>query len=374
MKTVVVLGGYGNFGKRVVTALAEEAGIHLIIAGRCISKAHALVGSLRESAKATLAVWQVDIFSPEFERQLQQHMPFLVIHTGGPFQGQDYRVPQACIDVQAHYIDLADDRQFVCDISALNARAQTNGVLVVSGASSVPGLSSAVIEHFQSMFERINTIDIAIAPGNKAERGLATIAAILSYTGHPFQVFKGGHWQPAYGWMDAKVNDFGDIAKKRSLANVDVPDLLIFPERYKVSDRVSFQAGLELPLLHWGMVAMAYLTKHGLVRNWAPYAKSIRTLSEYLLPFGTDIGAMEVRIVGTCHDNSEKSAVWRLYAPSGQGPYIPTLSAIIIAKKLLAEECSERGAMPCVGLFKLSDFDTYFNTFGIYAKEEVIPC
>ncbi|TQF66792.1 saccharopine dehydrogenase family protein [Pseudoalteromonas luteoviolacea] len=374
MKTVIVLGGYGNFGKRVVTALVENAGVHLIIAGRSLSKAQALVDNLRESAKATLTAWQVDIFSSDFEVQLQQQAPFLVIHTGGPFQGQGHRVPQACIDAHAHYIDLADDRQFVCDISGLNTRATANDVLVVSGASSVPGLSSAVIEHFQTMFKSISTIDIAIAPGNKAERGLATIAAILSYTGHPFQVFKGGQWQPAYGWMDAKVNDFGDIAKKRGLANVDVPDLLIFPERYKVTERVSFQAGLELPILHWGMVAMAKLAKHGVIKNWAPYAKIISALSEYLLPFGTDIGAMEVRICGIGHDKSGKNAVWRLYAPDGQGPYIPTLSAIIIAKKLLTDKAYERGAMPCVGLFTLSDFDTYFNAFGIYASEEVMPC
>ncbi|KZX01622.1 saccharopine dehydrogenase [Pseudoalteromonas luteoviolacea] len=371
MKTVVILGGYGNFGKRVAAALAQDAEVNLVIAGRSQVNAQACVDKLKSAAKAQLSLWQIDIFAASFSEQLRQRDPFLVIHTGGPFQGQGHSVPQACIDANAHYIDLADDRQFVCDIHQLDTQAKAHKVLAVSGASSVPGLSSAVIEHYQSLFKEIKSIDIAIAPGNKAERGLATIAAILSYTGHPFQVFKGGRWQPAYGWMDANINDFGGIAKKRGLANVDVPDLLIFPERYRVTDRVSFQAGLELPLLHWSMVFMATLAKRGLVKNWAPYAKLISSMSNLLLSFGSDIGAMEVRISGLAQ--ARKDVIWRLYAPDGQGPYIPTLSAIIIAKKLLAGDINKRGATPCVGLFELADFDAYFEDLGIYAQVEVTP-
>ncbi len=98
----------------------------------------------------------------------------------------DYRVPEACIDIGAHYIDLADDRRFVCDITQLDIKANNNHVLAVSGASSVPGLSSVILDHYYPEFSQIYTIDISIAPGNKAERGEATIRGILSYTGHPF--------------------------------------------------------------------------------------------------------------------------------------------------------------------------------------------
>jgi short subunit dehydrogenase-like uncharacterized protein len=43
----------------------------------------------------------------------------LVIHTAGPFQGQDYGVVAAAVAAAgAHYIDLADGRRFVCDFPA----------------------------------------------------------------------------------------------------------------------------------------------------------------------------------------------------------------------------------------------------------------
>ncbi len=183
MKKVIVLGGYGNFGKRIVENLTSIENITVLIAGRNLSKSSALVANLENTSAAKLEPLVIDIFADDFKDQLATLSPYLVIHTSGPFQGQDYRVPKACIECGAHYIDLADDRRFVCDISELDNEAKDKGVLIVSGASSVPGLSSAVVERFQSQFSIIESINLAIAPGNKAERGLATVEAILSYTG-----------------------------------------------------------------------------------------------------------------------------------------------------------------------------------------------
>jgi len=371
MNKVVVLGGYGNFGKRIVENLASIKGISIMIAGRNLSKSSALVKNLKATSHASLEPLVIDIFANDFKEQLAAISPTLVIHTCGPFQGQDYRVPKACIECGAHYIDLADDRRFVCDIGELDQQAKEKDVLIVSGASSVPGLSSAVVEHYQDQFSIIESIDLAIAPGNKAERGLATVEAILSYTGHPLNVFKEGRWQDIYGWMDSKVNDFGGLIGKRHLANVDVPDLELFPSRYGVTQQVSFQAGLELALLHKTMVGMAYLSKIGFVKNWAPLSKVIVGTSNVFLPFGSDKGAMEVLIKGKGSDGKVKEVKWTLYAPKGNGPYIPTLSTIILARILLSNDSQPKtGAKPCIGLFELSDFNVYFEALGIHFEEK----
>jgi saccharopine dehydrogenase-like NADP-dependent oxidoreductase len=375
MKKVVILGGYGNFGKRIVENLAGIRDVTILIAGRNLSKSSALVEELKANSQARLEPLVIDIFAKDFKEELSEISPYLVIHTSGPFQGQDYRVPKACIECGAHYIDLADDRRFVCDIGELDQQAKDKGVLIVSGASSVPGLSSSVVEHYQNQFSVIESIDLAIAPGNKAERGLATVEAILSYTGQPLNVFREGRWQDVYGWMDSKVNDFGGFVGKRHLANVDVPDLELFPSRYGVTQQVSFQAGLELPLLHKTMVGMAYLAKIGLVKNWAPLSKAIVSTSNIFLPFGCDKGAMEVLICDKSNDGNAKKVKWILYAPKGNGPYIPTLSTIILARKLLNRDKQssqqETGAKPCVGIFELSEFDTYFDALGIHYEEQL---
>lgn len=51
-----------------------------------------------------------------------------------------------CIESGVNYIDLADGRYFVGGMAGkFNDRAVEKGVTVVTGASSVPGLSSAVL-------------------------------------------------------------------------------------------------------------------------------------------------------------------------------------------------------------------------------------
>ena len=371
MKKIVILGGYGNFGKRIVEDLSQLVDIEIYVAGRNIQKAKHLIKQLLPKSKAKLLPLDIDINASHFKEQLQTLSPFLIIHTGGPFQGQDYDVPEVCIDIGTHYIDLADDRRFVCDIKHLDSKAHDNDVLAVSGASSVPGLSSVILDHYYPEFSQIDTIDISIAPGNKAERGEATIRGILSYTGHPFPVFRNSQWVNAYGWMDSRrININDDI---RLLANVDVPDLELFPKRYSVTDTVRFQAGLELTLLHQAMVFMAWLTKNKLIKNWAPLTKTVVRTSNLFKSFGTDRGYMRVLIEGKDLEQKPKIIKWTLTADKGVGPYIPTLSAIIITKKiLLNDELNIRGATPCLGLYTLDEFIPYAKQLGLQIREQVI--
>src|SRR5207244_956949 len=138
---------------------------------------------------------------PDFRAKLHALRPNLVIHTSGPFQGQDYHVASAAIDAGAHHIDLADGRAFVAGITNLDAVAREHGVVVVAGASTLPALSFAVVASLLPSFSRMDSIDICIAPGQKTPRGRATMEAILSYCGHPFRELNDGAWRQVYGWQ-----------------------------------------------------------------------------------------------------------------------------------------------------------------------------
>ena len=367
-RKILILGGYGNFGKRIAEDLSSIQGITLLIAGRNINKAQTLVNKLTPTANAQLTALAIDINSESFRQDLKSLSPFLVIHTGGPFQNQDHRVPKACIEADTHYIDLADDSKFVCDIQHLNQEAKAKNLLIISGASSVPGLSSAVLDYYQPQFSSIQDIEIAIAPGNKAERGAATIGGILSYIGKPIPGFKNGKQFPSYGWMNIQKVNFGGIIGKRWLANVDVPDLSIYPTRYNVKGSVSFQAGLELTVLHLTMNIMAWLTKLRLFQAWNKLTKPIYFISKIFSVFGTNKGAMRISINGE-DGRTTKKIIWTLFADNGVGPYIPTVSAIIMARKLIFQGTNITGAMPCLGLYELADFSPYIESLGLTTQE-----
>src|SRR5271169_2494195 len=172
---VVVIGGLGNFGVRICTRLALEPRIEVVATSRRASN----TGGSRNIQTVPL-----DIDSPRFEKELQSLAPDLVIHCAGPFQGQDYRVALASVACGAHYLDLADGRGFVAGfVAAVGRKAEAAGRFAITGASTLPALSSAVIDALHTPFAKLNTIDVVIAPGQRAPRGAATVAAVLGYAG-----------------------------------------------------------------------------------------------------------------------------------------------------------------------------------------------
>src|SRR5687768_13606669 len=77
---VLVLGGYGNFGGYVCRALAGDARIQLVVAGRGAAKAEAFALGLDAANPAEAAA--VDIADPA--AAIAACRPDLVIHTVGP--------------------------------------------------------------------------------------------------------------------------------------------------------------------------------------------------------------------------------------------------------------------------------------------------
>lgn len=371
-KRILILGGYGNFGRRIAEALASQDNLKIFIAGRDLNRSHACCDALSPNVHAILEAVCLNADSPDFAHHLASLDVDVVINCVGPFQAQDYRIAIACISCQCHYIDLADDRQFVCNFTSLDELAKRNNVIAVSGASTVPGLSSVVIDHFYPDFNHLETIDFAIAPGNKAERGLATVTGILSAIGHTFPVLSNSEWSNRYGWMSPRKWDFGEPVGHRWLANINIPDLELFPQRYPDVTSVNFQAGLELPLLHWTMVVMAAMAKIGLIRNWRNFSKPIFYTGEWFRRFGSDDGGMQIRLSGTDHADRRKEIRWTLRVLNGVGPYIPTLPAVILTRKLVANDIAFRGATPCLGMFSLADFDREASQFDISHQTHTI--
>lgn len=353
---VLVLGGYGVFGHRLCKRLVGDEQLHVIVAGRRKPAAADLVDvSQRSDVRATLSAVQIDAASPRLADDIAQVGARIVVNLCGPFQRQDYRVAEACVVARAHYIDLADARDFVCGIRTLHSRAKAADVLVTSGASSVPALSSAVVSVFARQFSQIDSVEIGISPGNRTARGTATVASILAYCGEPVRIWKGGRWARAFGWKDHTSHRYPAPVGRRWLALCDVPDLSLLPERYGVVRSVVFRAGLELSVLHFGLALLSVLRRSKLVPNLQRFAAPLTWIADRFRRFGTDVGAMHVTVIGTDHHQQSIARRWTLVATNGDGPFVPTLAATAAIRLLARSELRVRGAWPCIDLLGLDD-------------------
>lgn len=362
---VVVVGGYGTFGSRAAERLARHGDVSLVIAGR--SAASAAEAARQYAAKGVPAVEHavVDAERPDLDG-LRALKPDVILNASGPFQSQSYALAEAAISVRAHYVDLADGRAFVTGIDRLDAAAKSAGILVASGASSVPALVTAVIDDRIGSFAQLTGIDYGIVPSGDFDPGLATTHSILGYVGKPFATRRHGRQTMVHGWQGVGSHVFPGIGR-RWLGYCDIPDLDLLPRRYPSLQTVTFRAGLAMPAMHFGLWGLSWLARARLLQRPERLAPLLLAVKRRLAGFGGDTGAMFVTLQGTGLDGQPKAATWHLLAPGGRGPYVPPTPAVIIARKLLKGEITARGAMPALGLMTLGEFAAETADLGIVA-------
>jgi len=360
---LVVLGGYGNFGARICRALAGSPGVELCVAGRDAQRAEALAASLPGAAAATAVA--LDVHAPDFTERLVALGAELVIHTAGPFQGQDYAVPLAVARAGAHYIDLADGRRFVCDFfTAADAAFRACGRSAITGASTVPALSSAVVQHLAVGWQRLDGIDICIAPAQTAPRGVATLRAVLSYCGEPVRIWRGGRWTTQPGWAAPQPVRFARLRARRG-ALCDIPDLELFPAHFAGVQDVMFRAALEARWAQAGFAMLAALRQARLIPSPVGWARPLNAAASLFDALGSALGGMYVRVHGVAGDGRPAQRAWHIAADHDHGPEIPCMAAILLARRLAAGEAMAPGAQACLGQLALAEFAPEFARWGM---------
>lgn len=364
MSLILVIGGYGGFGGRLSRRLSA-AGHHLVVAGRNGSMAAAFCTDL-ENTEAVVIDRQGDVGTFLASRRLD-----LVIDAAGPFQGSDFRVPNACLALGIPYLDLADARDFVTGFAALAARARAAGIVLVSGASSLPALSGAVARRLAEGLERVHSVDIALSAANRASGGASVVTAALSYAGRPVRLWRGQSWTRAWGWQELRRADFplqgGAGLRGRLVALADVPDLDLLPERLPGRPSVTFRAGTELGFQMRALWLASWLVRWGWVRSLRPFTRALLALYRLTFRVGGKRSAMKMALKGASAGRNVKR-IWTLVAERGEGLEVPTLAAALLAERILAGRVAP-GAHDAGALLTLEDFEPAFA--GLALRHEV---
>ena len=358
---VLIIGGYGTFGSRLVELLKDEPNLKIIIAGRSRSRAKTLC-IIQTFAELVPAEFDRD---GDVEAQIGWLKPDIVIDASGPFQayGEDpYRVVRGALAAGADYMDLADSTDFVVGISQFDEAARAAGKVVLSGLSTYPALSGAVIRHLANGLNTVDRIAAGIAPSPYAGFGDSVIKGILSYAGKPVQIVRNGRVMRAPGLVDSRnytITQPGKIPLfTRRFSLVDVPDLKLLPQHYPRAGEVWFSVGTEPAWL------LKLLNTFGeLVRN-----KVLRSLS-FLAPvigwvanrfhWGEHRGGMFVRLYGHDLDGNLCRRRWHLIGEGDDGPHVPVMAVAAIIARRLAGQPTEPGARPADRELLLQEFDPF---------------
>lgn len=362
---VLIIGASGVFGCRLAERAAIEPSLTLTLAGRR-GDALARVAERIGGPVGIVALDRDTLTASDLA-------PFdIVVDAAGPFQASATSVISAAIAARVDYIDLADARGWVRDIARFNSAARAAGVSVVTGASSSPALSHAVIDRTVACWRSIETIRIGIFPGNRTPRGRAVVEAILSYVGKPVRVFRNGHWSEQPGWSGTHrvaINGLG--TRWASICDTPEQDLLV--ARYRPTRSAEFFAGIELSILHLGLAALALPVRWGWLTSLRPYAGILLWLAQRLISFGSDCGGMVVEVCGINAAGVRVQARWTLHADANRGPYVPTLAALAMIRRRRDGNRPDPGARACSGILRLDEFEADFASLGIVTTGRTVP-
>ena len=363
---ILILGGYGVFGGRLAELLSDAHELKLVICGRDLSRAEAFCKSYNGSAQ----VLPLRLDRRNVAEGLRDQSPDLVVDASGPFQDygtERYGVIKACIAAGVDYLDFADAADFVFGVTQFDAHARTAGVFVLSGVSSFPVLTAAVLREMAKKMD-IVAVEGGIAPSPYAGIGLNVMRAVVGYAGAPVKLWRNS--RPAYGIGLAESMRFTIAVPGRlPLQNihfslVDVPDLQVIPPEHATMTDIWMGAGPVPEILHRSLNLLAKVRKRFGLPSLAPFSRLFHAVLK-LMRFGEHRGGMFVRARGTA-DGKEAQQSWHLLAEGDDGPYIPSMAIEAVIRKLMTGMRPSAGARSGVQALDLKDYDSLFQGRAIF--------
>jgi len=307
---ILVIGGGGYFGQLLIEDLARNVHCEIVIGSRRqvrVNRFETVVADLLNPASLKIALNGVNI----------------AICTAGPFQRLPAHLLELCLQRGIHYIDIADDREFVQRVRSLAAAKNDRAIAVCSAWSTVSALSGLLVRIATKRMSSVPSIYIHMAPGNRGARRNATIASLLYSVGQPFTVLHGGSWQRVQGWSEPRDFAFPSPIGVRKGYLVDVPDHDLIPQSLN-AETVEFRAGSELKLLNASLGLIAR-TK----RSWVTWSSTFQRLAALLSWIGHDSGGIGVEITGSVRRRASIVA-------KSRGERIAVMPASVMAAALVA--------------------------------------
>jgi hypothetical protein len=108
------------------------------------------------------------------------------------------------------------------------------------------------------------------------------------------------------------------------------------------------------------------LVRWGWPLDLARWAAPLLTVSQWFDFLGSDAGGMHMTLSGSGLDGQPLQKRWFIIAENGDGPNIPCIPAIILARRLFEKDPGfQPGALPCLGLVTLEDYLAELHPFAV---------
>ncbi|MBI1864362.1 MAG: saccharopine dehydrogenase NADP-binding domain-containing protein [Nitrospirae bacterium] len=336
-QAIVVFGGSGVCGKRVVREILRLCKAQVTIAARDRARAEAVRNSLGPDR---IDLKFGDARDTTFVRESIRGATAAVCCLG-PFHAVDLTILEACIAERVHYIDIAENREYVRRVYSLDSKIKAAGIVALTGHSSLPGSSSVLAKLAADGMKTVDEVLVGLFIGNKNERGAGGIGALLNSLGERFAGWENGRPTCEIGWQRKLSFDFPSPVGERDLYLSNIADYDLMP-RLLGSTSVRFFVGFESRLMNRMISLAGRLKRMGFLPAGPGTARVLVKLGGLFSFTGYDGGALQVTVTGEDrHGKATRSTIALMADREGQR--IPAMPAALAACALVKGEPIEAG-------------------------------
>lgn len=366
---LLIIGGYGSFGGRLATLVADYGELTIFIGGRSLHKARRFAEKMAGPATVIPVTFDRD---GDVVTQVAELAPDLIVDASGPWQAygeRPYRIAEAAIQIGAHYLDLADGTDFVCNITPLDTAARSKGVFVLTGASTCPVLTAAVARSLSTDMIDIESITGGIAPSPFAGMGKSVVQAIAGYAGKPVRRIRDGQHHQSHTFASTRKFTIAPPGKiplaPMTFSLIDVPDLQLLRNLGKPVRNTWFGVSTSPPVYHALLRILTRAVKNGFIPTLRFIAGPMHFVMNHLA-WGEHRGGMFVEVRGTDRHDRKLCRSWHLVADGDSGPTVPALAATAIIGRCIQGAAPEPGARTAMNDLEISDYLPMLNSLDIH--------
>lgn len=343
---IVVLGGHGEFSRRVASGIAAIPQVECVLGLPPGAK------SMTFAARVGLPFSVLDPNEPTSLQRLLEGA-FVVVNVRGPFATRDdLSVATRCAALGVHYIDPADNRDYIAEFVRLTREAREHRVLLVTGAASAPAVTGALTGLLADHFTRINEIHIFVTPGIADQRELAVARAVLAHTG-PLRMKQSGRWREQYWWEHPLTVRFPDPIGRRRGYLCDLPELELFTKRFNART-VTARAGFAPGLLNKILAGLAIMRRNGKAERLSLATGLLLRVAARMTRAYANTAAIRIAVQGVRHGVEEEYVAY-LVGRNGAGPAIAAAPILALVRKWVGAGVSDTGAVVCADLLDFND-------------------
>ena len=263
-KTLLILGGYGETGRRLAHLLLAKTDVCLALGGRNLARAESLAAQLNVDFKGNRARGtRVDAAQPACLARAFDGVDFVIVASSTTEHTR--QVAFAALAAGIDYLDVQFSMEKLRVLQSLRSEIESSKRCFITEAGFHPGLPAALVRYVSQCFDQLHVAEVAsvikidwrtvsLSPSTAEE----FVKEIMEYES---LFYKSGTWTKARwaGIMDYRTFDFGGVFGEQYAVPMMLEEMRAIPELIPSIREAGFYIGGFNWFVDWLVLPLAML-------------------------------------------------------------------------------------------------------------------